>query len=134
VGNSNMAAIYSNGVTAGIFLASILLKEMQRYLVHIRYLWWLLNVQLFKNSIDTQGKLRLNPPFISRIHIRDGKLVLDVTWVSGSIFYLFIRLIAGYLRRETRLIWIRRQTSFPSALSRLTYPSKLTGKLDGNPI
>jgi hypothetical protein len=32
-----MAAIYSNGVTAGIFLASILLKEM-RYLVYIRYL------------------------------------------------------------------------------------------------
>ena len=31
-----MAAIYS--VTAGIFLASILLKEM-RYLVYIRYLW-----------------------------------------------------------------------------------------------
>jgi hypothetical protein len=27
------------GVTAGIFLASILLKEM-RYLVYIRYLWW----------------------------------------------------------------------------------------------
>jgi hypothetical protein len=26
------------GVTAGIFLASILLKEM-RYLVYIRYLW-----------------------------------------------------------------------------------------------
>ena len=38
MGNSNMAAIYSNGVTAGIFLASILLKEM-RYLVYIRYLW-----------------------------------------------------------------------------------------------
>ena len=36
-----MAAIYSNRgnrVTAGIFLASILLKEM-RYLVNIRYLW-----------------------------------------------------------------------------------------------
>jgi hypothetical protein len=34
-----MAAIYSNGgVTAGICLASILLKEM-RYLVYIRYLW-----------------------------------------------------------------------------------------------
>jgi hypothetical protein len=33
-----MAAIYSNGgITAGIFLASILLKEM-RYLVYIRYL------------------------------------------------------------------------------------------------
>jgi hypothetical protein len=29
------------GVTAGIFLASILLKEM-RYLVYIRYLWLLL--------------------------------------------------------------------------------------------
>jgi hypothetical protein len=28
------------GVTAGIFLASILLKEM-RYLVYIRYLWGL---------------------------------------------------------------------------------------------
>ena len=27
------------GVTAGIFLASILLKEM-RYLVYIRYLWY----------------------------------------------------------------------------------------------
>jgi hypothetical protein len=27
------------GVTAGIFLASILLKEM-RYLVYIRYLWF----------------------------------------------------------------------------------------------
>jgi hypothetical protein len=41
VGNSSMAAIYLNGgkwVTAGIFLASILLKEM-RYLVYIRYLW-----------------------------------------------------------------------------------------------
>ena len=36
-----MAAIYSNGgrVTAGIFLASILLKDM-RYLVYIRYLWY----------------------------------------------------------------------------------------------
>jgi hypothetical protein len=34
-----MAAIYSNGVTAGIFSASILIKEM-RYLVYIRYLWW----------------------------------------------------------------------------------------------
>jgi hypothetical protein len=34
-----MAAIYSNGGNpAGIFLASILLKEM-RYLVYIRYLW-----------------------------------------------------------------------------------------------
>ena len=34
-----MAAIYSEmGVTAGIFLASILLKEM-RYLVYTRYLW-----------------------------------------------------------------------------------------------
>ena len=33
-----MVAIYSNmGVTAGIFLTSILLKEM-RYLVYIRYL------------------------------------------------------------------------------------------------
>ena len=32
-----MAANYSNGATTGIFLASILLKEM-RYLVHIRYL------------------------------------------------------------------------------------------------
>jgi hypothetical protein len=34
-----MAAIYSNGgITAGIFLASILLNEM-RYLVYIRYIW-----------------------------------------------------------------------------------------------
>jgi hypothetical protein len=37
-GKLHMAAIYSNGVTAGIFLASILLKEMG-YLVYIRYLW-----------------------------------------------------------------------------------------------
>ena len=29
------------GITAGIFLASILLKEM-RYLVYIRYLWHML--------------------------------------------------------------------------------------------
>jgi hypothetical protein len=46
VGNSNMAAMYSNGLTAGIFLASILLKEM-RYLVYIRYLW------------STPGKLKI---------------------------------------------------------------------------
>jgi hypothetical protein len=39
MGNFNMAAIYSNVVTAGTFLASILLKEM-RYLVYIRYLWY----------------------------------------------------------------------------------------------
>ena len=39
-----MAAVYSNGVTAGIFLASILLKEM-RYLVYIRYLY-VRNIQL----------------------------------------------------------------------------------------
>jgi 3-dehydroquinate dehydratase len=32
------------GVTAGIFLASILLKEM-RYLVYIRYLWHLPSVR-----------------------------------------------------------------------------------------
>ena len=32
-----MAAIYKMGVTAGIFLDSVLLKEM-RYLVYIRYL------------------------------------------------------------------------------------------------
>jgi hypothetical protein len=31
------------GVTAGIFLASILLKEM-RYLVYIRYLWFVVMV------------------------------------------------------------------------------------------
>jgi hypothetical protein len=31
------------GVTAGIFLASILLKEM-RYLVYIRYLWFVVTV------------------------------------------------------------------------------------------
>jgi hypothetical protein len=37
VGTTNMAAIYSNGVTAGIFLASIVLREI-RYLVYIRYL------------------------------------------------------------------------------------------------
>jgi hypothetical protein len=43
--NNHMAAIYSTiwnilgfNSTAGIFLASILLKEM-RYLVYIRYLW-----------------------------------------------------------------------------------------------
>jgi hypothetical protein len=35
-----MAAIYSMGVTAGIFLASIFLKEM-RYLVYIRYIYGL---------------------------------------------------------------------------------------------
>ena len=43
------------GVTAGIFLASILLKEM-RYLVYIRYLWFTLTVT---NSVavflDTQA-------------------------------------------------------------------------------
>jgi hypothetical protein len=33
------------GVTAGIFLASILLKEM-RFLVYIRYLWFLLVILL----------------------------------------------------------------------------------------
>ena len=47
-----MAAIYSNGVTAGIFLASILLKEM-RYLVYIRYLW-----QKYTNR---NSELDLNP-------------------------------------------------------------------------
>jgi hypothetical protein len=39
VGTTNMAApSIQIGVTAGIFLASILLKEM-RYLVYIKYLW-----------------------------------------------------------------------------------------------
>ena len=33
-----MAAIYSSIYSAGIFLASVLLKEM-RYLVYIRYLY-----------------------------------------------------------------------------------------------
>jgi hypothetical protein len=45
-----MAAIYSNGVTAGIFLASILLKEM-RYLVYIRYLCHSLSEIKFPLSI-----------------------------------------------------------------------------------
>ena len=38
------------GVTAGIFLASILLKEM-RYLVYIRYLWYL---SFHKSTIKSQ--------------------------------------------------------------------------------
>jgi hypothetical protein len=52
------------GVTAGIFLASILLKEM-RYLVYIRYLWVLqtrnghyyvlLPCELTKNLIKTEN-------------------------------------------------------------------------------
>jgi hypothetical protein len=42
------------GVTAGIFLASILLKEM-RYLVYIRYLW-------LNSKKETQlGKFELSP-------------------------------------------------------------------------
>jgi hypothetical protein len=38
------------GVTAGIFLASILLKEM-RYLVCIRYLWYNL-AEKYKENFD----------------------------------------------------------------------------------
>jgi hypothetical protein len=41
-----MAAIYSNGVTAGIFLASILIKGM-RYLVHNVY-----KISMVKTSTD----------------------------------------------------------------------------------
>ena len=67
------------GVTAGIFLASILLKEM-RYLVYIRYLWGsvnnikesfgLLGIQLpekYKENFDVSSegafrKLVAGPP------------------------------------------------------------------------
>ena len=45
-----MAAIQM-GVTAGIFLTSILLKEM-RYLVYIRYLWVPLEWLSFWDSFD----------------------------------------------------------------------------------
>lgn len=52
---------------------------------------------------------------ISQIHIRDRILVR--------------------LRRETRLIYKSgKKTSFPSQLFRLTFPSKLTGKLNGNSV
>jgi hypothetical protein len=39
------------GVTAGIFLASILLKEM-RYLVYIRYLWFPEPARLWDNPFQ----------------------------------------------------------------------------------
>jgi hypothetical protein len=42
------------GVTAGIFVASILLKEM-RYLVYIRYLWPDLIAALINNSPWGEG-------------------------------------------------------------------------------
>jgi hypothetical protein len=48
-----MAAIYSNGVTAGIFLVSILLKEM-RYLVYIIYLCES-HIRISLRSIDTSS-------------------------------------------------------------------------------
>ena len=51
-----MAAIYSNGVTAGIFLASILLKEM-RYLVYIRYLCFISTGKNSNNIVETQEYL-----------------------------------------------------------------------------
>jgi hypothetical protein len=51
----NMASIYSNGVTAGIFLASILLKEM-RYLVYIRYLCMRAVLNAIFGWQTTQGK------------------------------------------------------------------------------
>jgi hypothetical protein len=44
------------GVTAGIFLASILLKEM-RYLVYIRYLW--LDQPNFYQQDQNDSKVRV---------------------------------------------------------------------------
>jgi hypothetical protein len=44
---------YAPGVTAGIFLSSILIKEM-RYLVYIRYLWKQL-VSAIKANVSRYG-------------------------------------------------------------------------------
>jgi hypothetical protein len=54
-----MAAIIQMGVTAGIFLASILLKEM-RYLVYIRY--------LCPDLLESQAAHSLNGPYILNIY------------------------------------------------------------------
>jgi hypothetical protein len=47
------------GVTAGIFLASILLKEM-RYLVYIRYLW-IQSVRKKLEKMVQKETLNMNP-------------------------------------------------------------------------
>jgi hypothetical protein len=48
-----MAATIQMGVTAGIFLASILIKGM-RYLVYIRYLWsYLSAINLLQPKVKT---------------------------------------------------------------------------------
>jgi hypothetical protein len=81
------------GVTAGIFLASILLKEM-RYLVYIRYLC----VQ----------QTEFAPIYVARDFVKFGlwklivcvSLIRDVTWVytrGGNFFFL-----SGNLGRKAR--------------------------------
>jgi hypothetical protein len=64
-----MAAIYLNGgkwVTAGIFLASILLREM-RYLVYIRYLWVQYGAKVvweFPNCMEGSKEISLNGEYL----------------------------------------------------------------------
>ena len=67
-----MAAIYSNGgITAGIFVASILLKEM-RYLVYIRYLY-----------IDTGSTSHLG---ISSLYITPFCICNNKVYLTVSLF------------------------------------------------
>jgi hypothetical protein len=72
-----MAAIYSNGVTAVIFLASILLKGM-RYLVYIRYLYASISVLVS----EVELKLSINSHWDEdwRVELILDNLILIPSW------------------------------------------------------
>ena len=112
------------GTTAGIFLASILLKEM-RYLVYIRYLWsGVKSVLLFVNADpnpypdqdktarhESKSRLRLLPSFTT--NILDKFVVIFVpnegrrtktgySFMSRSFFWVRARIRVSIHKQQHR--------------------------------
>jgi hypothetical protein len=78
------------GVTAGIFLASILLKEMC-YLVYIRYLWSEVAISKSVDKISNMHcKGTLCPDELTHLGLEICSVLISIGYTSISIFIITI--------------------------------------------